>query len=194
MEPVTIGVFEEFVMKKVLLLASIVSLLAGSAGTAALAQRSDNPNMKMFYMARQQIQITDDVPVVNDMRTNPAAAQQSAAAAAAAAKAALPRAGFGSNMAGLQTPAAAAGLPKVNNGVPVKLPEAGNGTKGLKAGNAGKLKAKGPPVATQQSTPVAKTYKPYATTPVAQSSGSSGSLLNSSTSVQGSVLHWNKRH
>lgn len=180
-------------MKNVLLLASILALVSGSAGSSALAQRGDNPNMKNFYMARQQVQITDEAPVVNDMRTNPAAAQQSSAAAAAAGAAQpLPRAGFGSNM-GAYRPPAGNGLPQVNNGVPAKLPETVNGVKqGMKAGNAGKLKGKTAPAPAPQQPVVIKTYKPYATTPV--SGGGSGSLLNSSTSVKGSVLHWNRRH
>jgi hypothetical protein len=180
-------------MKNLLLIASILACLAGTS-SPVLAQRNDNPNMKMFYMARQQIQITDDAPAVNDMRTNPQNAQQAAAQAAATAGQALPRAGFSSNMNAYRTPAST-GLPTVNNGVPAKLPETMTGInkKGLKAGDAGKLKAKAP-AGPRAAAPVAvKTYQPYATAPVAQT-GQTGSLLNSSTTVRGSVLHWNKRH
>lgn len=177
-------------MKNVLLLASTLSFMLLSAGTQVLAQRSDNPNLRNFYMARQQIQITDDAPAVNDMRTNPAAAQQSAAAAAAAAQP-LPRAGFSTNMGAYHSGPSA--LPKVNNGVPAKLPTTVDGVNrpGLKASNAGKVKPKAP---APQQPMVAKSYKPYATTPAISQGGSSGSLLNSSTNVKGSVLHWNKHH
>ena len=182
-------------MKNEVLLASVIAVLASSAGASVLAQRSDNPNLKMFYMARQQVQITDDVPVVNDMRTNPAPAQQSGAAAAGAAGQGLPRAGFASNMNAYHGGPVGGALPKVNNGVPTRLPEAGSGgNKGLKAGNAGKLKMKSAPGVQNAGPAVAKSYKPYATAPAGESGGGSGNLLNSSTSVKGSVLHWNKHH
>jgi len=184
-------------MKKVLVVASTLAVFSGAlSALPVLAQRSDNPNLKMFYMARQQIQITDDAPAVNDMRSNPAAAQ-SAAAAAQAAQGALPRAGFMSNMGAYHGSPMSGALPTVNNGLPKALPQTATGLpgqpQGQSAGNAGKLKIKkASPAAARPTQVVAKTYRPYATTP--QQSGGSGSLLNSSTSVNGSVLHWNRKH
>jgi len=181
-------------MKNVALGASLLAGLLCSC--PAFAQRNDNPNMKMFYMARQQIQITDDGPAVNDMRTVAQPGQQSAAAPAPSPGQGLPRAGFASNMSAYHGGGGGTGLPTVNNGVPAKLPQAPTGGKaqnGLKAGNAGKLKAKAAPVASQS--PAVRAYKPYATTPVVQApAGQNGSLLNSSQNVRGSVLHWNKHH
>ncbi|MBX9689248.1 MAG: hypothetical protein K2X27_21240 [Candidatus Obscuribacterales bacterium] len=177
-------------MRALLLPAFLLSLLSGLPAVAQYG-RNDNPNLRNFYMARQQIQIMDDAPQVNDLRTNPqAAAQQQMAPAAPQA---LPRAGFSTYMSGYHGGNAGGALPQVNNGVPKSLPSAPERT-GLKA-NAGKLKMKASPSVSQAKGPVlAKTYAPYAKTPSAPASGgSSGSLLNSSTSVQGSVLHWNKR-
>lgn len=169
--------------------AAVLCLL--SANTAAYAQygRNDNPNMRNFYMARQQVQITDDTPQVNDMRTFPQPGQ--AAAPAVSGPQPLPRAGFSTYMSGYQGGGGKNALPQVNNGVPKQLPQTITGLpQGQKAPSAGKLKPKAPSVAAPA---VAKTYKPYATVPAAQSGGNSGSMFNSSTSVQGSVLHWNKR-
>jgi hypothetical protein len=152
--------------------------------------------MKMFYMARQQIQITDDAPAVNDMRTVVQPGQQ--APAIPSPGQGLPRAGFASNMGAYHGGGGGSGLPTVNNGVPAKLPQAPTGGRvqnGMKAGNAGKLKAKAAPAANSGQAPAVKAYKPYATAPVAQTQSiPNGSLLNSSQNVRGSVLHWNKHH
>ena len=159
----------------------------------AAAQRNDNPNIRNFYMARQQVQIYDDAPMVNDMRTAPGAA--GAPAPAVTAPQQLPRAGFNTYMSGYAGGNARAGLPQVINGVPPKLPSAPALT-GQKA-HAGKLKAKSPPA--PKGPAVAKSYQPYATYQPAATGGStapassSGSMLNSSGSVRGSVLHWNKK-
>ncbi|MBY0357848.1 MAG: hypothetical protein K2W82_07585 [Candidatus Obscuribacterales bacterium] len=149
----------------------------------ALAQgyRNDNPNLRNFYMARQQIQITDDAPAVNDMRTGPSAG------GAVPGGAALPRAGFGTNMSGLTTGTMRSGLPQVVNGVPPKMPAASPGLSGLKA-KAGKAKAAAPKSAGPATV---KSYAPYQT--YGGASSGSGGGLNSSGSVSGSVLHWNKR-
>lgn len=173
-----------------LLLASLLSCLVS---TPALAQfgRNDNPNMRNFYMARQQVQIYDETPQVNDMRTNPAAAGQAPAPAVTGPQA-LPRAGFNTYMSGYSGPSAKQGLPPASNGIQ-KLPPAGPNLTGQRAPSGGTIKpraAKAAPVA--KAPVVAKSYKPYATTP-AHTGASSGSLLNSSTSVSGSVLHWNRK-
>lgn len=171
-------------MKNRLHTAIALSGISLSLTLPALAQgyRNDNPNMRNFYMARQQIQITDDTPAVNDMRTGP-----SAGTGAPAGGGALPRAGFGSNMSGLATGSMRSGLPQVVNGVPPKMPAASPGLSGLKA-KAGKVKAAFPKAAGPATV---KSYAPYQT--YGGSSSSSGGGLNSSGSVSGSVLHWNKR-
>lgn len=165
-------------------LAILVSILPASA-----QYRNDNPNMRNFYMARQQVQIYDDQPQVTDMRTNPGAA--GAPAPAVTTPQALPRAGFNTYMSGYSGGNAKGGLPQVINGVPPKLPSSPSLT-GQKA-NAGKLKAKSAPAA--RGPVVVKSYTPYQTTPSAAAApaASSGGLLNSNTSVRGSVLHWNKK-
>lgn len=178
-------------MRSLLLLAGIVTCtLAGtSAAQAQQYGRNDNPNLRNFYMARQQIQITDDVPAVNDMRTNPQPAQAGAAAAPQLARPqALPRAGFSSYMSGL-APGAGASLPSASNGVP-KLPAAGPNLTGRQAQSSGSVRPKAPPA--PKAPVVAKTYAPYATKPVS-SAASSGAGMQTSTSVQGSVLRWNRK-
>lgn len=166
--------------------AGILALVLSVAGMPVWAQgyRNDNPNLRQFYMARQQIQITDETPAVNDMRTGAAAG-----AAAPNAPQALPRAGFGSNMGGLYNSSAMkGGLPQVMNGVPKAPPPPSPAA--LKA-RAGKLKAavpKAPP-----GPAVVKTYSPYKTYGTSGGSASSGGTMSSSGSVRGSVLHWNKK-
>jgi len=179
-------------MRSVLLMSAIL-LLASLPAPAQQYGRSDNPNLRNFYMARQQIQIMDDAPQVNDMRTNPQAAQAGAAPQVTAPQA-LPRAGFNSYMSGYSGGGAKGALPQVNNGVPQNLPSAGPDLTGKKA-SAGKMQPKAPKAPAAPRGPVvAKSYKPYATVPSSQAQGGgSGGLFNSSTSVQGSVLHWNKR-
>ncbi len=176
-------------MRIVLLVSCVIGLTALSQSPVqAQYGRNDNPNMRNFYMARQQVQIMDDAPQVTDMRTNPQAAAQGAPNITQPM--ALPRAGFNTYMSGYQG-GGGGGLPQVNNGVP-KLPPAGPNLSGKQA-SAGKLSPKAPAVPKAKAPVVAKSYKPYATTPTTNSGGGSGSLLNSSTSVSGSVLHWNKR-
>jgi phage/plasmid primase-like uncharacterized protein len=83
-------------------------------------------------------------------------------------------------------------LPEVGGGVP-KLPAAGPNLTGRSAGNPGKLKAKNATAsipAAGKAPVTAKAYKPYATT---SSGAGSGASTYSSTNVQGSVLHWNKK-
>lgn len=180
-------------MKNELVTAMALTVLVSSATLPAQAQyRNDNPNMRNFYMARQQVQIMDDAPQVNDLRTNPSAAQGGGAPAVSAPQP-LPRASFNSYMGAYSGGNARSALPQVNNGVPPKLPSAPERT-GLKA-NAGKLKMKSTPSVAKGPT-VAKSYKQYQTYAAAPAAGSppaGGSLLNANTSVRGSVLHWNKR-
>lgn len=169
---------------------SLSLLLCGTIPALAQYGRNDNPNLRNFYMARQQVQIMDDAPQVNDLRTNPAAG--GAAPPVPAGPQALPRASFNTYMSGYAGGGAGRGLPEVNNGVP-KLPPAGPNLTGNSAGNAGKLKpkAKAPVTPVAKGPVVAKSYKPYAT---AGSAGvQTGASTYSNTSVQGSVLHWNKR-
>ncbi len=174
-------------MKRLLL----ASLLVSMVSTPAQAQfgRNDNPNMRNFYMARQQVQIYDETPQVNDMRTNPAAAAQAPAPAVAGPQA-LPRAGFSTYMSGYSGPSARQALPPASNGVQ-KLPPAGPNLTGQRAPSGGTIKPKVAKAPAVKAPVVAKSYKPYAKAPV--NTGNSGGLLNSSTSVSGSVLHWNRR-
>lgn len=162
------------------------------AGSPALAQgyRSDNPNMRNFYMARQQIQITDDAPAVNDMRTNPGA--NPAAAAAAQGPRALPRAGFNSYYTPSQG-SMSSGLPQVVNGVPKAPPAPAAPPRRSPTGQKATAKS----ITPKQAAPTTvKSYKPYMTYgPEAGSPvGSAGTgMMNSSANVKGSVLHWNRR-
>lgn len=177
-------------MRNVLLLASVLTLVSASP-VAAQYGRNDNPNMRNFYMARQQWQVMDDTPQVNDLRTNPAAAQPGAAAAPPR-PAALPRAGFNSYMSGYMGTSPGQGLPSVNNGVP-KLPPAGPNLTGQQA-TAQKMKAKAPAAPkAAKAPPVAKGYKPYTSTASSGYSGGGSSSMSTSTAVHGSVLHWNKK-
>lgn len=163
----------------------------GLAVAPAEAQRSDNPNIGHFYMARQMIQITDDSAQVNDMRTNPQPGQQGGAPVGAMPRQMLPRAGFGTNMSSM--PVMNTSLPKVVNGVPPKTtppPQMNHTIVGKKA-NAGKYvppKPKGPTTAQSYGS-----YNGYGggRQAAAPSYGNYGGN-QSSTAVRGSLLHWRR--
>lgn len=157
----------------------------------ALAQRQSDPNMGHFYMARQQITITDEAPSVNDQRTNPQAAQAGAGGGMPMAPVGLPRAGwqpYSQSIPSLRT-----SLPKTNNGVPEKAPPPP--PMGMQ-GRTGRLLG-GPKTASKPksstpaapSVPVVKAYSPYKQyEPDSAAAGSAA--LNANSNVRGSVLHW----
>lgn len=163
-----------------------------SLALPAFAQRAYDPNLKNFYMARQQIQILDDQPAINDLRTVPGAPGQGGAPGVQGPQA-LPRAGFQPYSSPALLNGSTRNLPPAQSG-PRNLPPAlGGGVVGQKA-TAQKLKpAKSAPASS--GTQTAKSYAPYKkyATPVTSPGSSSGSMLNTSTNVSGSVLHWNKR-
>lgn len=144
--------------------AVIAFFVAGNVWQGAQAQgyARDNPNMGHFYMARQQITITDDAPAVNDQRTNPQPGGRGGAGPGLAPGLgrSLPKAGwtpYSQFVPGLSTT-----LPKTANGVPV--PVAPQDPSGLK-GKAGKLKgskaAASKPKSGSGGPPSVKNYTPY---------------------------------
>ena len=153
----------------------------------ALAQRQSDPNIGHFYMARQQITITDDAPSVNDQRTTPAAAA-AGVGGLPGRPAGLPRAGwmpYSQSIPSLRTT-----LPKTNNGVPEKAPPPPQPSAAAMRARAGALKASAPkPKASTPSAPVVKAYTPYKQyEPDSAAAGSAA--MNSNANVRGSVLHW----
>jgi hypothetical protein len=189
-------------------------LLAAVSGLSALCPeafgqqqyRGVDPNISHFYMARQEIQIMDDAPAVNDMRTQPGP-PGSKNAPPPSQRQALPHAGFmpySQNVPSLRN-----GLPNVYNGVPQKAPPPVLGID-PKSAKAGAYKGKGAKGAGgKQGAPaaptVAKTYDSYqgyggkgaAPPPTSASAGSSadtrvqGTMLNRSGA---SMLHWQRTH
>ncbi len=184
--------------KSLLVAVSLGAFLATAQSVQAQQGRSDNPNMRNFYMARQQWTITDDAPMVNDQRTMPGAAQQGGPMQGGGGPPQLPKAGFipySATMPGMSTQ-----LPKVNNGVPPKLPPTNNLPAAMK-GKAGTFKPSKtaqpkPPV--QSGPPTMKSYQPYkgytpgvAPPPVPSYQSNGG--MSANTNVQGSVLHWARK-
>ncbi len=191
---------------------SIAASLSILAPAHADWARGSDPNMGHFYMGRQQIQITDDTPIVNYKGGDPAQQQQQNPALQQTQKrpVPLPRAGF----TGYTPPPTASGfnpnLPSVENGVPRReLPAAGpaldhgdgstrRGPKGKQA-KAGSLKpGAGGKQATANSgsfTGPTKSYAPYkgydpSNSPISSSYSSSYSGGNSNqvkTKVRGSL-------
>ncbi len=168
-------------------------LALGMCASPALAQ---NPNLGHFYMARQQVQITDDAPMVNDQRTFPAPGQPGAGGIGAMPRRplALPRAGF--QQYSPAVPGFSSGLPQVVNGVPPKDPPPMPVKEGKRA-KTNKLKnsSKSTKTASQKNSPVtaAKAYSPYKgyTPGVTTAQTASGvNDMQSKTRVRGSVLHW----
>jgi hypothetical protein len=186
---------------------SLTTILCGAlvaVSTApALAQgfngnqygRGSNPNLGHFYMGRQELQILDDAPNVNDMRTNPRAA---APQAAQRGPAPLPRAGFMPYSQSAMTPSMSNSLPQVVNGVPPKpVPVIQKSGINPKLGKAGVYKASKPPSRPVATT--ARTYAPYkgygGGPPAGVASGPSGyggPSSGSATRVSGSLLHWSR--
>ncbi|MBZ0187642.1 MAG: hypothetical protein K8F91_15450 [Candidatus Obscuribacterales bacterium] len=186
-----------------LVAALTLAALPWAVGEAAWAgnANSSNPNMGHFYMARQQIQITDDSPVIN--YKGGGAPGQAGATAAPSSPVALPRAGF--HRFSQNLPSYSNTLPQVNNGVPkAPPPVTQNLNSGMQA-NAGKIKAAAKkkssakskkPAATTPAKPITvKTHTPYkgydpATPPKHTVSSHSTTGARTDTKVRGSVLHW----
>jgi hypothetical protein len=192
-------------MRRLQVAISTIGVLA-AAIAPALAQNGDHTNLSHFYMARQQIDILDDAPAVNDMRTQPgAAAQRGASGALPNRPVGLPRAGFMPYSQNL--PSVQSSLPKTFNGVPPKAPPQQVNPNLAKA-NKFKAPRLGPPPqggGTVSAPTVAKRYSPYrgygldgggTRTSSGGSSATStalhGSLMNQPMSAGSSALHWSR--
>jgi hypothetical protein len=157
---------------------------------AANAQRGGDPNMGHFYMARQQITITDDGPLINN-KMQQAAPPGAAGALAPGIQQGLPAARWSQYAPTENAPSLSTSLPKVVNGVPPKMAPGPAGQKG-KAGRlaVARPKAATPPVAKAPQGPA--TYAPYKKfSPEAAITGASNA--QSSGEVKGDVLHWARR-
>lgn len=188
--------------------------------SAALAQKTQDPNLGHFYMARQQITITDDSAVVNDKRTQPTPAGKPAPGNGALPSGALPlpKAQW-QQLAPTETAPSNlnTSLPKVENGVPPKPGNAaGAKAKGLNAagaagkGNAaqkgnlagksasarkGNFNGKGKSPSSAAATPTApkvSTYSPYKKYSLDNSGQGATAAGNatSKTKVRADLLHW----
>ncbi|MDZ4838325.1 MAG: hypothetical protein SGJ27_31470 [Candidatus Melainabacteria bacterium] len=168
----------------------------------ATPQAASAQTLKHFYMARQQMQITDDAPLVNDQRTFQTPGQPGQNMGGVPNRpVGLPRAGFQQ----YYTPPRAgfnSSLPQVVNGVPPKEAPPVPVKQGKKA-TANKLKATKKTATTAKATapPVtaAKAYSPYkgyspTANPAQQTTTASGNNnMQSKTRVKG-VLHWARGH
>ncbi len=165
-----------------------VVVLVPNAGQAQQG-RTNDPNMGHFYMARQQITITDDGPLINNKMTQPG--QPGAGAMPVAIPQGLPAARW-TQYSPAENPNLSTSLPKVVNGVPPKMPPATNGPTG-RSGKAGKLPvAARPAVVKQPAAPTTATYAPYKQfSPDAAITGASSA--QSQSNVKGDVLHWARR-
>ncbi len=146
-----------------------------------------DPNMRNFYMARQEWQYVDQSPVITGTPPNPAA-QGQGQGALPAAPATLPKAGWTPYSSSI--PSVQNALPKVNNGVPKPMPATPAGGPSGTKGKAGSLKVQ---TAAKPTGPVGlKAYTPYkgygvgATAP----GTSTGAGVSTSTNVKGNVLQW----
>jgi hypothetical protein len=158
---------------------------------SANAQRGTDPNMGHFYMARQQVTITDDGPLINN-KMQQAAPPGAQGALPPGVQQGLPTARWSQYAPTENAPSLSTSLPKVVNGVPPKMAPGGPAGQRGKAGKLGLVHPKGP------ATPVAKapqgpaTYAPYKQfSPEAAITGASDA--QSSGNVKGDVLHWARR-
>lgn len=186
--------------RSLLLSALTLCVSAGTAVPGANAQgfinkKQDLPDASHFYMSRMQVQVVDDSPVITRQAGNPGGQQQQGGMPP---QVALPRAGFQSytnDIPGLST-----NLPKVNNGVPPKMPPKQQLPNGAR-GHSGKLP--GNKAAVARPKPAAgpaqvQAYAPYKgfnpNNFNGNSSGASASSGQTQTNVRGNVLHWAHRH
>jgi hypothetical protein len=179
-------------VNSIILCTALAASAAVCCGQNALAQRGVDPNMGHFYMARQQVEILDAGPVVNNRMQPPPQPGQAG-----------PPQGNG-GLPGGQMPLAPArwqqyspveappnlstNLPKVNNGIPKKapLPTADHGRPGrMEAGSHPKAVVAPRPVGPATYEP----YKKFAVEPPASTSAGSASQGQ----VYGDVLHWARR-
>ena len=140
-------------------------------------------------MARQQITITDDGPLINN-KMQQAAPPGAQGALPPGVQQGLPAARW-SQYAPADNPSLSTSLPKVVNGVPPKMALGQTGQRG-KAGKLAVAHAKGPtaPVAKAPQGPAA--YAPYKQfSPDAAITGAANA--ESSGNVKGDVLHWARR-
>lgn len=172
-------------------------LLAGAAWTAVIfttasalsvlpasAQKQSDPNLGHFYMARQQVSITDDSPVIINRQGGGAGAPGTGALPAGPMP--LPRAGwvpYSQSVPGLST-----NLPRTNNGVPPKMAPAAP-PRAMKA-RTGALKVPRATAAVPSGPAPVKSYGSYKTYPQEQQPVGGLATNNSSANVKGSVLHW----
>jgi hypothetical protein len=169
--------------------------LVGSTG-AAMAQRTSDPNLRNFYMARQQWSITDDSPVITGSPGMPPGAASGAMGGMPGGPPPLPKAGWQGYSS--QIPSVRTALPQVNTGVPKTLPRAQN-VSGQQA-KAGSLKPgkPGKPAVAKPAGPVGtQTYQAYkgyggSLTPSTGSGYGSGGM-RTSTGVSGNVLDWARK-
>src|SRR5580704_13104005 len=102
--------------------AALLSFLGAVVGQAAFAQgfinkKQDLPDAAHFYMSRMQVQYVDDGPIVTH-QSNPGSDQ--GGGGIPGVPPGLPKAGF--QQYSNAVPQLQTSLPKVNNGVPTKLP------------------------------------------------------------------------
>jgi hypothetical protein len=158
-------------------------------------------NLRNFYMARQQVHIIDESPMVT--RSTIPGGQQGGGGAHQPQNlnrpVSLPKAGFQPYFTSGQQMGGNSSLPTTSNGVPRQAPP--RVVQGLPAGKPGAIRRKGAPVtaATKPTgAPVTKAYNPYGGYGGGQASGMSygsgaGSGSNSSSrNVKGSVMSWKK--
>jgi hypothetical protein len=172
-------------------------LIGGAAQTAALAQQQDNPNLRNFYMGRQQWDVVDTAPIINNRTSAPAAPGGGGMSGSMPQRQALPQAGWGSYAPAVSPPGLSTSLPKVNNGVPPKPSQMPQGRKGKPGALIGKKAA---PAAPQVDPNVLKAYKPYNTYANPDAAASAvGDGTKASVKVHGvvadppvrnSALHW----
>ncbi len=178
---------------------AIAGLIASTIAHAA-PQPASAQTLKHFYMARQQVQITDDAPLVNDQRTFPNGGQPGQMGAGIPTRPmGLPRAGFQQYYTP-STPGFSSGLPQTVNGVPPKEPPPRAVKQGKKA-TANKLKTAKATTPAKTAAPVstaAKAYSPYkgygpGSTSAEPTGTTTASSMQSKTRVKG-VLHWARGH
>jgi hypothetical protein len=179
-------------------------LVAGAcAQSPALAQQNENPNLRNFYMGRQQWDIIPNAPIVNDRSGAPAGpAGGGMQGSMPQRQTGLPQAGWNSYAPAGTPPGLSTSLPKVNNGVPKAPVPTGTGHR-AKPGALINANKKPAPAGPHVDPNALKAYKPYSTYSNPDAAASAvGDGTKASAKVHGNVvdnqpprnsaLHWSR--
>lgn len=166
---------------------SILLIVVFCLPLPARCQPTYDPNLKHFYMGRQQITVEDESPIINNKTGDAAGGGGNGALINRPVP--LPKSGW-QPYAPVETPGINPNLPKVPG--PVRQSHTAPVT--TKAGNKARAAALKAGAHGKSSVPNnVRSYEPYAKYPAPATNPQAAQDLGASTHVKGSLLHWARR-